>query len=85
MYTLMKMQKLNAYKLWKLLCMLQTVFYLVKFNECSLKLLLAWLSMCLICLGLDKSITHVLSFDIIYEDTVSLGRAYLSSFFKDNT
>lgn len=61
--------------------MLQTVFYLVKLNECSLKLLLAWLSMRLIYLGLDKSIMHVLSFDIIYEDTVSPGGAYLSSFF----
>lgn len=78
-------KKLNTYKLWKLLCMLQTVFHLVKPNECSLKLLLAWPSMCLICLGLDKSIMRVLSFDIIYEDTVSPGRAYLSSFLKDNT
>lgn len=58
--------------------MLQTVFYLVKLNECSLKLLLSWLSMCLICLKLAKSIMHVLIFDIIYEDTGSPGIAYLS-------
>lgn len=62
-------------------CVLQIVFYLVKLNECSLKLLLSWLSMCLICLKLAKSIMHVLILDIIYEDTVSTGIAYLSSFF----
>ena len=41
--------------------------------------------MCFICLKLAKSIMHVLNFDIIYEDTISPGIAYLSSFFKDCT